>query len=209
MNETTHSVDNGRLRLKEPSGWFAAGKGFRLALTLLSDGAFQLFAYLCLEANRQTGRIEATHKELATALRKSKRSIGNHIEELQAHQVCNVLSAKNQYARTVFEISDRYWPYHRNTSIEVSADEGGDIAPLLSCRVRRFFEVFARVADRISLDGLRFRRLESQAKNKEPPKGGTPSKAASFSYCSKCPWRTSCPAFSAGHPGLYLRRSKT
>jgi hypothetical protein len=41
--------------LKQPSGWFAAGAAFRQALTLLSDGAFKLFAYLCLQAKRQTG----------------------------------------------------------------------------------------------------------------------------------------------------------
>src|ERR1041385_5332576 len=79
MKVTNVSPGNERLRLKEPSGWFAAGNGFRTALALLSDGAFHLFAYLCLEANRQTGRIEATHKELAAAVNKSKRSIGNHI----------------------------------------------------------------------------------------------------------------------------------
>lgn len=101
------------LHLKQPTGWFAAGNPFQRALTLLSDGAFKLFAHFCLEANRQTGRLEATHKELATVLGKSKRSIGTHIDELQVHQVCKVFPAKNQYARTVFEISDDYWPYHR------------------------------------------------------------------------------------------------
>ena len=99
--------------LKQPSGWFAAGATFRKALSLLSDGAFKLFAYLCLEANRQTGRLEATHKELMRALGKSKRSIGTYIEELQTHQICNVFPAKNQYGRTMFEVADAYWPYNR------------------------------------------------------------------------------------------------
>ena len=123
MNDKTLSFD-GKLRLKEPTGWFAAGNRFHRALTLLSDGAFKLFAYICLEADRQTGRLEATHKELARALAKSKRSIGTHIDELQAHQVCNVFPAKNQYARTVFEIAEAYWPYHRADSTpSSSADE--------------------------------------------------------------------------------------
>src|SRR5262249_49884967 len=102
-----------RFRLKEPTGWFAAGNRFQRALTGLSDGAFKLFAYLCMEANRQTGRLEATHQELAMAFGKSKRTIGTYVEELQTQHVCLVLPAKNQYARTVFEIADDYWPYYR------------------------------------------------------------------------------------------------
>ncbi len=37
MKDPTRSSE--KLRLKEPSGWFAAGASFRRALTLLSDGA--------------------------------------------------------------------------------------------------------------------------------------------------------------------------
>jgi len=133
MKVTNVSPGNERLRLKEPSGWFAAGNGFRTALALLSDGAFHLFAYLCLEANRQTGRIEATHKELAAAVNKSKRSIGNHIDELQINQFCNVFPAKNQYARTVFEISDRYWPYHRNNPSQPSEEERNYLDAVRRC----------------------------------------------------------------------------
>src|SRR5262249_2858299 len=92
-----------RPALKQPTGWFAAGASFRSTLMLLSDGAFKLFAYLCLEADRQTGRVETTHRELMAALNKSKRSIGSYIEELQTRRICNVVPAKNQYARTVFE----------------------------------------------------------------------------------------------------------
>jgi hypothetical protein len=47
---------NRSLRLKQERGWFAAGADFRRALGLLSDGAFRLFAWLCLEASRETGR---------------------------------------------------------------------------------------------------------------------------------------------------------
>lgn len=99
--------------LKQPSGWFAAGEPFRQALGLLSDGAFKLFAYLCLQADRHTGRLEATHQELAAALGKSRRIIGNYASELEAKQVCHVTPGKNQFERTGFQISDDYWPYHR------------------------------------------------------------------------------------------------
>src|SRR6266508_260793 len=50
MNNQTFPPKNERLSLKEPTGWFAAGDAFRKALASLSDGAFKLFAYLCLEA---------------------------------------------------------------------------------------------------------------------------------------------------------------
>ena len=113
MIERSSPATGERLRLKEPTGWFAAGTPFREALGSLSDGAFKLFAYLCLEADRRTGRLRATHKELALALEKSKRAIGAYTAELEAAGVCLVKPGKNQFAGTTFEIADAYWPYHR------------------------------------------------------------------------------------------------
>jgi hypothetical protein len=51
-----------RLILKHPTGWFAAGREFAQALTLLSDGAFKLYVYACLRAGRHTGCLRATVK---------------------------------------------------------------------------------------------------------------------------------------------------
>jgi hypothetical protein len=107
------SNHDAKLRIKEPVGWFVAGDGFRYALGMLTDGAFKLFAHLSLQADRRTGRMTATHKELAAALGKSKRVVGTYVAELEAKEVCKVLSGKNQFMATVYEISDRYWPYHR------------------------------------------------------------------------------------------------
>jgi hypothetical protein len=112
----THEISppmNDRISLKEPTGWFAAGKTFRKALGLLSDGAFRLFAYMCLEADRKTGRFKATHKELAAALGKSKRAIGTYVAELESKGICLLKPGKNQFAATVFEISEAFWPYQR------------------------------------------------------------------------------------------------
>ena len=39
-----------RLILKQPTGWFAAGREFAQAITILSDGAFKLYVYACLRA---------------------------------------------------------------------------------------------------------------------------------------------------------------
>ncbi len=97
------------------TGWFVAGEGFRRALVLLSDGAFKLFNYLSLHADRRTGRLAATHKELAAALNKSKRIIGTYAAELESKEVCRIYPGKNQFAATVFEIRDLYWPYHRTS----------------------------------------------------------------------------------------------
>lgn len=52
MTTNAYSPPREKLRLKEPTGWFAAGSGFQRAITELSDGAFKLFAYLCLLLRR-------------------------------------------------------------------------------------------------------------------------------------------------------------
>lgn len=99
-------------------GWFAAGTSFGRALHVLSDGAFKLFAYICLQVERRTGGLEASQAKLAKAIGKSRRIVGKHIEEFQDKRVCTVASGKNQYGRTRFEIAEEYWPYMRSTPPE-------------------------------------------------------------------------------------------
>ena len=91
-------------KLKISSGWFAAGVSFQRALTLLSDGAFKLFAHICLEADRGNGRFEASQTELARVLHKSRRIIGKYIAELEQEGICSIRSGSNQYSRNIFEI---------------------------------------------------------------------------------------------------------
>jgi hypothetical protein len=112
---------NDSLRLKEPSGWFAAGDSFRQALLTLSDGAFKLFAHLCLEADRRTGRHEEVQSELAHRIGKSRRIVGKYVEELEQKGVCTIRRGRNQYARTSFEIRSQYWPYRRTHDLESNA----------------------------------------------------------------------------------------
>jgi len=116
------SNENERLSLKESSGWFAAGSSFRRALTVLSDGAFRLFALICLEADRQTGCFEASYTELAEALGKSKRAIGGYVAELQTIAVCEITAARNQHERTAFQVRDEFWPYRRIAHAQPSVD---------------------------------------------------------------------------------------
>jgi hypothetical protein len=102
-------------KLKLSSGWFAAGVSFQRALILLSDGAFRLFAYVSLEADRRTGRFAASQTDLARVLGKSRRIIGKYMAELEGEGICTISSGRNQYARNIFEILDDYWPYYRPT----------------------------------------------------------------------------------------------
>ena len=53
-----------RLVLKHPAGWFAAGHQMAQALSLLSDGAFRLFVYVCLNADRGSGQMPFRQAEL-------------------------------------------------------------------------------------------------------------------------------------------------
>ena len=87
------------LRLKHPTGWFAAGREVSRALPLLSDGAFRLYLHLCITAERSTGQVQADHADLAKALGKSRRSMVVYLEELQRQGVCKTRPARNQHGR--------------------------------------------------------------------------------------------------------------
>jgi hypothetical protein len=69
-----------------------------------------------LEADRHSGLYRGTQKDLAAALGKSKRIIGTYVAELQMKGIGGIVPGKNQFAPTVFKISDRYWPYQRSGS---------------------------------------------------------------------------------------------
>jgi len=55
-----------RLHLKQPSGWFAAGREVHRAATLLTDGAFKIFVWLCLHAERGSGTLNVSLAAVAT-----------------------------------------------------------------------------------------------------------------------------------------------
>jgi hypothetical protein len=46
-----------RLRLKRSTGWFAAGHEVAAALPLLSDAAFRLYVFLCLNVDRHSAPL--------------------------------------------------------------------------------------------------------------------------------------------------------
>ena len=96
-----------RLQLKQPTGWFAAGREVASALTLLSDDTFKVFIWLCLHAERSSGALTATSAEIARGLGKAADDIRACLQELQEKQVCSVEAGWIQ-------ISDRFWPYRRS-----------------------------------------------------------------------------------------------
>ena len=103
-----------RLILKQPTGWFAAGREVSQALSLLSDGAFKLYIHLCLEADRHTGQTVVDPAGLARILRKDAASVTADLGELHGHGVC-----RRHQDRV--EICDRFWPYQR-----LAAADAGD-----------------------------------------------------------------------------------
>jgi hypothetical protein len=99
------------MALKNPTGWFAAGREVTRAMALLSDGAFKVYMHVCLSADRSSGRLKIAHRDLATALRKSRRSIVNYLEELREHQILSMEAALNQHVTGHIEVCNRFWPY--------------------------------------------------------------------------------------------------
>ena len=105
-----------RLILKQPTGWFAAGREFTQAIAILSDGAFKLYVYACLRAGRHTGCLRATVEELARAMTRAPTAIAMNLDELEERAVCRVI--RNGGSQLVLEIRDRFWPYQRQQSSE-------------------------------------------------------------------------------------------
>ncbi len=112
-----------RLALKHSTGWFAAGREMEQALAILSDGAFKLYVYVCLHAERSSGRLRFRHSELAQSLGKSPRSISSYLNELRRQGVCEVQAAANQHQMGSIEIVDRFWPYHKQLSQTPLSDQ--------------------------------------------------------------------------------------
>lgn len=115
-------------KLKHPSGWFAAGREVSRALGLLSDGAFRLFIYLCLNADRRTGQMRMTHGDMAQSVGRSRRSIIIYMEELQRQQICRVQNAGNQHGAGHIEICDAFWPYEKARKEEATQDRASYVA---------------------------------------------------------------------------------
>lgn len=116
------------MKLKDPTGWFAAGPRMLQALFGLSDGAFKLFAYLSLTAGRSTGTLNVTQLELARVLAKSRNSISTYLEELATKGLCLIKPSPNQHQPGEIEIADAFWPYHKEADNKPSVSDSGLLA---------------------------------------------------------------------------------
>ena len=105
-----------RLILKQPTGWFAAGREFAQAIPLLSDGAFKLYVYVCLRADRRTGCLRTTVDELAQATARAPTVIAMNMTELDEQAICCV--SRGVGPMFTLEIRDRFWPYQRQPEPE-------------------------------------------------------------------------------------------
>lgn len=100
-------MSTSRLTLKQPSGWFAAGREMARALSALSDSAFKLYVYVCLHADRRTGKLRGSAAELAAAIKKDELQILADIEELQTSGVGRLATTGE------LEVTDCFWPYEK------------------------------------------------------------------------------------------------
>lgn len=100
-------MNTSRMRLKQAGGWFAAGREFSEAMGLLSDAAFKVFVWLCLHAERGSGRLLVAPGTIAAALGKNEAEIITILGNLSLTEICHPV------AGGYLEIADRFWPYER------------------------------------------------------------------------------------------------
>jgi hypothetical protein len=146
-----------QLILKQSTGWFAAGWQFAQALEELSDPAFKLYAWLCLRADRHTGRLQSTVPELAAALKKPERWVESAVGELAERGVC--LRKEPE----VLEIADRYWPYERASRPAEPSEYAGEVRRMLqapACVRCSFSAADERLAQDLHRQGVSLEQLQ-------------------------------------------------
>ena len=114
-------------RLKQRGDFFAAGEEFQRALETLGDGAFKLYAWTCLHADRVSGRLAFERTALATRLGRSRSALGRHLRELVRAGVCDLETAPNQHRGSVLAVRAAYWPYQSTAPVAPGGAEA-DVA---------------------------------------------------------------------------------
>lgn len=135
------------LRLKNTKNWFAAGVEVQQALEILSDGAFKVFVYICLNAERKTGILHTTQVDLARNLKKANGTIRKYLIVMEKAGVTQNHFSNNPVTRGSVQITPAYWPYERESD-QPSDDNGSErfiseIKTLLAARacVRSSFSI--------------------------------------------------------------------
>jgi hypothetical protein len=112
------------LRLKNARNWFAAGMEVHLALEKLTDGAFKVFMYICLNAERSSGMLHTTQTELARNLKKSNGTIRKYLVEMEKAGISRNSFSNSPCTRGSVQISQPYWPYDNGSENE--PNDGAD-----------------------------------------------------------------------------------
>jgi hypothetical protein len=123
-----------RLRLKRSSGWFAAGQEVATALSLLSDAAFKLYVFLCLNVDRHSARMVWEAMELANLLQRDRQGVADALEELCRREVC--MRHPDADGRLSVEIRDRFWPYEKPSVEEFSIGQNRYVQQVRQMLVR-------------------------------------------------------------------------
>ncbi len=150
----------GPFRLKHRSGWFAAGEEVMQALEILSAPAFRLYLYLCLHAERRTGRAIWNPEDAAHLFHCGSQEASATLAELCQRQVCVPSGA------AAMEISDRFWPYEK----PILAQPGPDLVGYLeqarhllrrpACVQARFSAADEQLAANFHRRGITLTQLE-------------------------------------------------
>ena len=125
------------LILKNPRGWFAAGAEVEKALGVLSDGAFKLFIYICLNARRDTGVLEMSQTSLARNLEKANGTIRRCLREIETAGICHAHYDRSPFGRGFVKIDPAYWPYRtavEDATNDTAAEFVQEIRKLLNAR---------------------------------------------------------------------------
>jgi hypothetical protein len=137
-----------QLRLKQPTGWFAAGREVAQALSLLSGGAFKLFMWICLNADRGLGAIRVEPDEIARALGQTEAQFRANLHDLFLTEI------GQPTADGAIQIADRFWPYERAPT----GQQGEKLATYISQLKRAFLDrrcvrsVFTAADEKIAIE---------------------------------------------------------
>jgi len=155
-----------KLRLKRATGWFPADESLLEAMRLVSAGAFRLFVFLCLKADRHTATYSAGCRPLALAAATSKNSLRRYVVELETRGLCSITPTRSPRRGTAFRINPEFWPYQ---SVEDDSNRGHPeiyVAAVrkrflaLGCTSGRFGTSEERQARELERRGVRLQVLE-------------------------------------------------
>ena len=155
-----------RLVLKQSSGWFAAGREFAQALTLLSDGAFKLYVYACLHADRHTGCLRMQMPGMTQVLQRTQQILMQQLLELRDCAVCNV-TLDDASGEVLLEVRDRFWPYKKQRTEQQGSASAAefvhavrDLFLVHSCVQSCFTPADEKVAVRLYRRGISLQQIQ-------------------------------------------------